>query len=914
MSRTHTQARSTRLAAARALAALTVLLAVATLLPATATAQVVPVPSAAQEAMARQELASLGVDEAELRARLLARGIDVDAMSSEQLLAARPQIQAVVEEMKREQREASVTDATARRDADAAEAGQEVAEELREAVEDGASVEEARAEALSETQAADGPSEVRIYGQQLFRGKTLSVYRASEQARAPGSYVLDAGDQLAVSIFGSSQTDLLLEVDEDGFVRPPATPRIYLRGRTLDEARRLVRNRLSAYYAFGPGQFALTIDAARTVSVAVYGEVAQSGTYTLSALNGPLNVLLAAGGPTDAGSLRAIELIRDGESTIIDVYEFLQNPGASAGQTLRDNDVINVPLAAELVSVQGGVRRALVYELTARERLSDLIGYAGGLRPDAIPSATRVERLSEGTLRVLDVDPADFGRFDPADGDLVVVPVASEPQQEFVSVVGEVVVPGRFGVRPGLTLGALLDRSILKPGARRDVAFLQRVNDDGSTRLQRVSLLPGSPDLAMEVRRGDEVNVLTAARFLDRATFTVRGAVRDSSRTFPFPQDGRLSLDEAITLSGGLGPNAVGEVVVVRTPTDNKRERRYLRVPLSGADTFAVRPLDVITVFERERFADAPTVRIGGAVRAGELSTIWDPTLSIDDLLFLAGGVRFDAAPNRIEVYRLSVDGDATRTLTETLSLAADGSIREDFALRPFDEVYVRSSADFEPLEFVTLTGEVRYPGSYARIEGRNRVSDFVARAGGLTEEGFAAGATLYRKGKGVNFVVLELDAILASPGGPSDMVLRGGDTVAVPKPQQLVTIYTSGTNADRLGADSIARDGTVQVAYQGDYDAAWYVERFAGGFDPDRARKSTTTVTTAAGGVRETRSALGLRRYPKAEAGSVIRVGLRPPKAPQEPRPRTSWGEVTQAVLATVTSAVTVFLLIDRL
>ena len=886
-----------------------------------AVAQLGRVPSSQQESMARRELARQGVDEAELRVRLRAKGIDVDALSPEELLALRPEIEATVAEIKAEQsndtrvareRQAAVEVEEAAAQVEAA--GAEQAEEIREAVEEGATAEEAVAEAEAKERAKSQTAETsNIYGHGLFRGKTLDVYRASERARTPGTYILDTGDELAISIFGASQTDLLLEIGDDGFIKPPGIPRIYLRGRTLDEARRLVRSRLRDYYVFGEGQFALSVDAARTIRVSIYGEVEQSGTYTLSALNGPLNALVAAGGPTDRGSVRNILLIREGQIARIDVYAFLQNPSSAAGQlSLRDNDVINVPLAEEVVELRGAVRRPMRYELTRGESLDTSLPYAGGLVPSAVPSASRVLRLTNGSLNVLDLDRAGFAGFDPEDGDLVEIPAVAEPLQNFVEVGGEVVIDGRFGMRSGQTLGDVLERAQLRPTARRDVAFVRRRNDDGTRRLMRVSLESGSGGMATELRRGDVVIVLASSRYVDEATFTIGGAIRDSSLTSSFPQDGALTLEEAILLAGGLEANALAEALVIRTPQQNAERREYLRVPLREAATFQLEPFDRVVIYSAERFEDAPTVSIAGAVRA-PTETRYDVSLDINDLLYLAGGASFDAAADRVDVYRLSLEGNETRTLVETLALDDKYRVNGSFELRPFDEVYVRSSADFEPIQDVSLEGEVRYPGLYARIKGANRVSDFIDRAGGLTSEAFPEGATLIREAVGGDLVVLELDEILADPARPENLLLRAGDRIQVPKPEQTVTIYTRGTNAARYGTDTLTAGGMLRVAYQGPQSAKWYIDNYAGGFDAERAKKRTTTVTSAAGGIRETRTFLGIRDYPDVPVGGAVRVDLRREKPAKQPRERSSWSDVAQVTVAALSAIATVLLVVDR-
>ncbi|MEO0733299.1 MAG: hypothetical protein AAFZ52_10730, partial [Bacteroidota bacterium] len=166
-------------------------------------------PAAAQEVPPNEQqvlsaLAARGIDVDELRSRLLARGIDVDNATEEELLQLQPQIEAVVQEMQAEQQQAEVA---ARRNAARS------ADAVERAVEDGASVSEAINEVTAAEAAADLPPS-NIYGHQIFRNKSLEVYRTTNNVTPPDSYPLKPGDEIAVTIFGASQSDFILRLDE----------------------------------------------------------------------------------------------------------------------------------------------------------------------------------------------------------------------------------------------------------------------------------------------------------------------------------------------------------------------------------------------------------------------------------------------------------------------------------------------------------------------------------------------------------------------------------------------------------------------------------------------------------------------------------------------------------------------------
>ncbi|MFK8161643.1 MAG: SLBB domain-containing protein, partial [Lewinella sp.] len=839
--------------------------------PALAQVPTTPIPGQ-QKVELRQYLADKDIDEDDLRMRLMDQGIDVDNATPEELLRLRPRIEAIIAEMEAEK----ITAEEAARET-AAESG----EKIQEAVDEGATVEEAITEVITE-EAGEALPDRDIYGHTVFRNKGLQVYRATDNASPPESYPLKTGDEIAISIFGASQTDFILRLDDRGFVLLPNGLRIPLGGVPLGQARTLLGNRLRNYYTFREGQLVIRMQVSRTVSINIFGEVERNGTYNMSALNTGFNALVAAGGPTRRGSVRKIQLIRGEEEILLDVYDFLQSPVQKTELFLTNNATLFVPTAEKVVRIIGGVERPMRYELIGEENITDLIAFAGGKLPTAETSNIRVVRYLDGALNLINVDLEANPGFVLQDGDEVEVPQIVNPVENFVAIDGAVQLPGRYAFRDGDNLASLVALGRLRPGARTDVAFLFRNNDDGTARLLKVSLGGDAGAQDVKLRRGDRLQVLSESAFIDQSTVQVEGAIRDTSVVLPFPQDGGLTLEEAVLLAGGTLPNANPEIVLVRTPVNNLEKRIYDRFDLRESGDLALQPLDRIIVYTEERYTDATTLSISGAVRSPG-TFVFAPSLTVQDLLYLAGGLRIDAAKDRVEIFRLQINqGAETKTLLTTVDLNAG----VPFQLQPFDEVVVRSAAEFEPIRNIVVEGEIRYPGRYALLEDNERLSDIIRRSGGLTEEAFPAGATLYRPGTTAGYVVLDLDRVSKNPDDPSNMVLRAGDTLFVPKQQDLITIHTRGTIANRYDLrDSTSRQGVIQVAYQGDKPANWYIKRYAGGFEEDVARKRWTTVEYANGQFKETASFMGIHNYPNLRPGATIRVPLKPEKKQKERR-----------------------------
>ena len=127
------------------------------------------------------------------------------------------------------------------------------------------------------------------------------------------------GDEVHISIFGSSQTEIHQRIEADGSIQPAGSSKIFLKGMTLEQARQAIRSKLASHYSFRPDQIAVTITTARTIMVNIYGEVGVQGGFTLSALNSAFNALAAAGGPTKIGSVRNVQMSRAGKTSRLTV-------------------------------------------------------------------------------------------------------------------------------------------------------------------------------------------------------------------------------------------------------------------------------------------------------------------------------------------------------------------------------------------------------------------------------------------------------------------------------------------------------------------------------------------------------------------------------------------------------------------
>ncbi len=865
----------------------------------------------------RAEVVRRGFDPAEVETRMRARGFDPNNITESQLPAAQQAFLEIIRELENA------------RDSNGRPAQAPSAPPVPEKI--SPPDQQFPNEPAGSRNTASGPA--AIYGQQLFRDRRLSIYRQTSELTVPEDYILGPGDKLVVSIWGQvAAYSEDLEVNSEGYVIPKTLSRVYLTGLTYAQAKGQLQAVFARRYPVDRTNFAVSLSVARTLDVNITGEVFDYGSFRLSALNPAFNALVATGGPTDIGSVRKITLYRSGQAPRrLDVYEYLLDPSGKGNTYLQNGDNIFVPVAERVVEVDGAVRRPARYELIAGEQLRQLLEWAGGLRGDAYTTSIQVARVVNQQRTFLDVNLADLltknQDFDLLDGDVVTIRDISAAAENFVNVEGAVDFSGSYAFSKGLKITDLLARARLRKEARTDFAYLQRSRMDGTTEYLSVNLAAaladpsGTANATLQPR--DRLIVFAQSRFADAANIQSEGALRES-RTLPYDASRTLRVSDLIDLSGGLRPDAADFAYLIRTRPDNPEEKSYIRVNLraiganpAAPDNMVLEPFDRLTVQSKSLFSDEYTVQVKGAVRnPGEYH--WDQSLQLQDLLSLAGGLRREAASDRVDIFRVVINqNQPTSVVVGTFKIDSLFNVLNNniFQLQPYDIVVVRSVPEFELQKMVTIRGEVRYPGEYALIDKNEQLLSVLQRAGGLTTEAFPPGATLYRSEGQTGFVVLRLDAVLRDPANRHNFVLKAGDVIDIPKTKDLVAIRGATRAFDLYPDKIIGNNGGINVAYRPGKRAGWYVREYAAGFG-ERALRRSLTVEEANGRLRRTKNFVLFKIYPPVSKGATINVARKPAPEPKTGVEKKSvdWDVVFAETIAKATSVLTLLVLLQRL
>lgn len=868
------------------------------------------------ESQARAYLDDKGIHEDTLRNRLINKGYDPDNIRPDQL----PQFQAVVEETIREI------------ESDNGQASIQSVPANNTIIRDTTPVVPPRPPAPS-GKGADRLASLPIYGQEIFKNNSLSVFRQADQITPSDSYVIGTGDKIGVVGFGRSQFEQIMDVGPDGFIQPSGgIPRILVKGLTLGEAKELLFRRFSQYYVLGRGQFQVSVTNVRNITVNVFGEAQTTGAFTLPGFNTAFNVISAAGGPTAIGSVRNIKVISGRNVKNLDVYEFMNDPSVAKDFYLHDNDYIHIPVAQKVVQIQGAVNRPMSYELLDAENLTKLLEYAGGVMATGYLSDVQVIRYLEDRQVVTNINFQELskggGDYILYNGDVITIKKIEDGAYNFVTVAGAVQFPGNYEIKEGMRVSDLIAQSKLKPESRTDFAYLLRYQPDSTFRYERIDLAaatqaPGSQADAILNSR-DRLEVMTLKIFASPTFFSVSGAVRNPDR-FAFEPDGRLKLEDAILLAGGLSLEAADHGYVLRQDPSEPKRVEYLHVNLREAfdnpgssENIDIRPGDRIVVYNEGVIRDDFKVNIYGEVREpGEFS--YGEGMTLADLINLAGGFTFQADRNRIDIARSEFGpGENLRITQYTASLPLDFNINtgedKSLLLQPFDHIYVRSVPEFEPQQTVFVGGEVRYPGTYAILQDNERISDLIKRAGGLTAEAFPDGAKMFRQEDSTGLVVINLNEILVNNNIASNVALQNGDVIEIPKNRDLITIG-GNVNLDDAYSEGFLRGGnSISVAFRGERSAKYYIDNFAAGIS-EAGAPSEIKVQFANGRVEKTKKFIFFNSYPKVKRGAIITVGdkkIRPVNT--EEKKEVDWGAVLRDTLTQATAVLTILILVDQL
>jgi protein involved in polysaccharide export with SLBB domain len=626
----------------------------------------------------------------------------------------------------------------------------------------------------------------RIFGAELFSNSNLS-FEPNLRIATPKNYTIGPDDELILNVYGLNISQQTLKVSPEGTINVRYAGVINVNGLTVEAVTAIIRNRLLRYYPAlrtGETKMQLTLGNIRSIRVIIIGAVNKPGTYTLPSLATLFNALYESGGPLDNGSLRKIELIRNNKVIeVADLYDFLVKGSQSGNVRLEDNDVIRVPYAELLVTINGELNRPGIFELKENETLKEAFYFAGGFKSRAFRSRVTGTRYTDYDKKVLDISADSLAYFKPKNGDEYFVDSVINRYQNRVIINGAVFKPGPYALENGMTLKQLITKA---HGLKEDVftgrALLVRTRRDLSKEylaLDLGSIINGNEN-GLTLQKEDSVHIASIFDLKDTVTVTINGAVRKPGT---YRYESNLSLRSLILKAEGFADNATGMGIEV------SRRKRDVQVNQAGSEIvelirlddnldlssnskdIPLQPFDIITIKEDPYYKKQISVKISGEVLLPAVYTLQSREERLSSLIKRSGGLLYTAnvggaklirkkeeVADTSEIKRLliSVESDSTSGTTsemlsrKTTDVAIDlayilkhpGSI-DDITLEEGDELVIPRINNT-----VSVNGEVFRPVEIMFESGKN-MKDYLSDAGGVTQLGKKSKAfVIYANGR----------------------------------------------------------------------------------------------------------------------------------------------------------------------
>lgn len=616
--------------------------------------------------------------------------------------------------------------------------------------------------------------ENQVFGRNIFNTRNLT-FEPSVNIATPPNYRLGPGDEVIIDIWGTSQNTIRQQISPDGTINIEKIGPVSLSGMTVSEANGYLKRVLGKTYSGldapdGTLEIRLTLGNTRTIQINVMGEVVQPGTYALSSFSTVFHALYRAGGVSDIGSLRNVQVTRNGKTVAkVDVYDFIMKGKTQDDIRLQEGDVIIVPAYEALVQISGNVKRPMKFEMKKNETLATLISYAGGFSADAYTRSLRVVRQNGEEYEINTVKEIDYSAYPMRNGDVVTAEAILNRFTNKLEVRGAVYRPGIYQLNGEInTVRALVNEAKgLTGDAFTNRAVLQREREDLTTEIISVdvrSIMAGtSPDIPLQ--KNDILYIPSIHDLEDRGDVAIFGEV---AKPDSYSYSDNMTLEDLIIRAGGLRESAsTVRVDVSRRIKDPKSTVSTDSIGqmftfalkdgfvIDGEQGFTLQPYDQVFVRRSPGYQAQQNVRVTGEVIFGGTYAMTTTEERLSDLVKKAGGATPKAYLRGAKLIRVANDEEKKR-MRDVINL-----MNRQFGEAMMDSLGIR------------------------------------------VEDTFSVG--------------IDLEKAMAKPGSEYDLVLREGDVLDVPKLNNTVKVNGAVMMPNTVG-------------YLSDKNANYYLDQ-AGGY-----------------------------------------------------------------------------------
>ncbi|NRA70715.1 MAG: SLBB domain-containing protein [Gammaproteobacteria bacterium] len=619
---------------------------------------------------------------------------------------------------------------------------------------------------------------LKPFGYDLFAGEPTTFAPVSD-IPVPAQYIMGPGDQVSIQLYGKQNNQYDLTISRRGQLQVPELGPINVTGLTFNEMKQKLTKLIADKYI--GMQVNISLGELRSIRVFVAGDAYKPGSYSVSSLSSITQVLYVAGGINDIGSLRNIQLKRNGKLiTTFDLYDLLMKGDTSKDQRLQSGDVVFIPPVGATVSVKGEVRRPAIYELKGNETMVQLLRLAGGLKPGAYPAATIVERFNQQQLpSIININlTTKIGKQQRAkNGDVLIVKSTAKRVFKQIALMGAVNRPGLYQWHQGIRVNNIVKStwSDLKNSADLNYALVVReINPQGDIEVHQINLQqamtnPNSRD-NIKLHARDTLMVFNDAPLsLEREQldlFVSNQIAKFISKNY---QLDKTAATPALFSAGFAKLNQVDIALIERHGAKKEQQqiidqqelisaakqvektlfklfndKKLLTLSTALTRQEMLYPVIAKLRTQQNNISQVQITSISGAVRFPGVYPL-TTNQSVNGLLVAAGGLKDSAYINQAELTRQFVDNELSAKVEHFKVNLAALSTNTPYLLNSKDHLQVLTIPQWQKEQTVELLGEVKFPGIYTIKNGETMMS-VIKRAGGLTTNAFVEGVVFTRE------------------------------------------------------------------------------------------------------------------------------------------------------------------------
>ncbi|HBY84623.1 MAG TPA: polysaccharide biosynthesis/export protein [Colwellia sp.] len=622
-------------------------------------------------------------------------------------------------------------------------------------------------EELEELEELEESDELKPFGYDVF-ANAPQTFAPMMDIAIPADYIIGPGDKISIQVFGKEKDELELTVNREGQIIFPAHGPFTVSGLSFNEMKRLLTARIKEK-VIGV-DVVVGIASLRSMRVFVLGDAHKPGPYTLSSLSSVTHAIFAAGGISDIGSLRNIQLKRAGKLvTTLDLYDLLIKGDSRRDVLLQSGDVIFIAPKGNTISVEGEVRRPAIYELSQNENFNDVLAMSGGLLPTAFAKTTRVERYNQDSLRtVVNVDltkKRDLERKAHA-GDAVYVMKAAEMFEQSITVIGAVTRPGKYQWQTGQRISDIfpnVDSHLLHSADLNYSIVVREIDIARNIEVLQFDIAkaissPNSKDNIV-LQGNDKILVFT------NVTKLIDSKINLDS--LAFTQDNLAKKEQELAkekykqkqfwLKYGDSEK------VAQLDTEEAAAAKLVEQSIaqfSGGELEEELDPKELTLFSRQRLLMPIIEKLKRQGKSGQPIQLVEAdgevkfpgiyplarNARVSDLIAAAGGLTESAYTVRAEVSRNQVVNHRAQQTSVMFSLSAAlaGDEKDNVLLSSKDRLNIHQVPAWSENSVVELRGEFVFPGKYTVRRGES-LADLIAKAGGFTEFAHQEGSVFTR-------------------------------------------------------------------------------------------------------------------------------------------------------------------------